>query len=82
MKCEDHDRLLRECVEAIEEASRADTALTEIGGRLPLAEYRVLLIEFGRCQEKEAKTRIAFREHVQKHRCQNGSGTGGEINVG
>ena len=73
MKCEDHDRLLRECVEAIEAASLADTALGEVAGKLPLAEYRSLLLELGRCQEKEGKTRIAFREHIQKHRCQNGT---------
>ena len=49
--------------------------LPESGGRLPLAEYRLLLLELGRCQEKETKTRSAYREHVQKHCCQkNGTG--------
>jgi hypothetical protein len=59
--------LLREYIEAREESSHADDALGKIGGKLPLEDYRVLLIELSRCQKKESAARLAYREHFEKH---------------
>ena len=64
--CADCDRLMREYIEAREEISNADAALGKIGGKLPLEDYRMVLIELSHCQKKESAARLAYREHLEK----------------
>jgi hypothetical protein len=69
MDCKDRVRLLRECSNALKDASMASVALTSVAGTSALADYTVLLREQERTETKASKAQVAYEQNVFKHGC-------------